>query len=131
MTIDQISEVVEKHFKLPSGTIKNKIRKREIVMPRQMTMYLAKKYTKHSLNEIAAQVSDQDHATVIYHCRTAQNLIETDKSYRRDIEEIEKELAYITDISKEEKRNAIIQSLLVILKKRNNELRQIRSIIGC
>jgi chromosomal replication initiator protein len=64
-------------------------RKREIVQARQIAMYFAKKYTKDSLTNIGNVIGKRNHATVLHACKTVQDLIETDKSFRHTIEEIE------------------------------------------
>jgi chromosomal replication initiator protein len=67
-------------------------RKREIVQARQIAMYFAKKYTKDSLTNIGNVIGKRNHATVLHACKTVQDLIETDKNFRRTIEEIENQL---------------------------------------
>ena len=67
-------------------------RKREIVQARQIAMYFAKKYTKDSLTSIGNVIGKRNHATVLHACKTVQDLIETDKTFRHTIEEIENQL---------------------------------------
>ena len=57
-------------------------------------MYFSKNLTKSSLASIGAQIGGKDHATVLHACKTVNNLIETDKSFRMQIEEIEKKLKF-------------------------------------
>jgi chromosomal replication initiator protein len=72
--------------------LQSKTRKREIVQARQIAMYFSKNYTKSSLATIGTQIGVKDHATVLHACRTVSNLLETDKQFRQDVEEIEKKL---------------------------------------
>ena len=53
-------------------------------------MFFAKSYTKNSLATIGAQIGGKDHATVLHACKTVNNLIETDKRFKRYITDIEK-----------------------------------------
>ena len=64
-------------------------RKREHVQPRQISMFFHKKLTKLSLAEIGRQTGNFDHATALSGIRTINNLIATDKDFKRQIEEIE------------------------------------------
>jgi chromosomal replication initiator protein len=72
---------------------KSKTRKREVVQARQISMYFSKKMTKSSLASIGAHCGGKDHATVLHACRTVNNLQETDKHFRKYLEDLEKKLS--------------------------------------
>ena len=78
-----------KYFNLEQSVIQTNSRKREIVQARQITMYLAKKYTDSSFSHIGKIVGKKDHATVLHACKTIKDQIETSKSFRSSVEEIE------------------------------------------
>ncbi len=65
-------------------------RTREIAQARQIAMYLAKQHTKAPLTTIGAAIGGRNHATVLHSCKAVSNLLETDKTFRRQVEEIEK-----------------------------------------
>jgi len=92
ISIDYIQKVVCNYFNIPPDSIRSKTRKREIVQARQIAMYFSKGLTKSSLATIGSQIGGKDHATVLHACKTVNNLIETDKSFRLQIDEIEKKL---------------------------------------
>lgn len=92
MSIDYIQKVVCNYFNIPVDQIQTKTRKREIVQARQVAMFFSKNMTKSSLATIGAQIGGKDHATVLHACKTVNNLIETDKRFRLQIDEIEKKL---------------------------------------
>ena len=77
------------------GKIKSKTRLREIVVPRQLAMYLIRKYCKMSLAQIGTLFTPpdgkpKDHATVLHSCREVSNMIETGWIFNgRNIAEIE------------------------------------------
>jgi len=50
---------------------------------------LAKKYTDSSFSHIGKIVGKKDHATVLHACKTIKDQIETSKSFRSSVEEIE------------------------------------------
>ncbi len=91
ITIEHIIEVVCGY--LPSiRTVQLPERTREIAQARQIAMYLAKQHTKAPLATIGASIGGRNHATVLHSCKAVSNLIETDKAFRRQVEEIEKQV---------------------------------------
>lgn len=93
VSIDYIQKVVCDYFDLPIELLKSKTRKREIVQARQIAMYFAKKMTKSSLANIGLHCGGKDHATVLHACRTVNNLQETDKHFRKYLDDLEKKLS--------------------------------------
>lgn len=89
ISVQSIQETVCKYFDLDQSLIHSKSRKREIVQARQITMFLSKKYTDCSLSHIGKIVGKKDHATVLHACKTIKDQMETDKSFRSSVEEIE------------------------------------------
>jgi len=92
LSVDYISKVVCDYFNLPVNQLQTKTRKREIVQARQLAMYFSKNLTKSSLASIGSQIGNKDHATVLHACKTVNNLIDTDKSFRHFVDEIERKL---------------------------------------
>jgi chromosomal replication initiator protein len=92
VSIDYIQKVVCDYFDLPIELLKSKTRKREVVQARQIAMYFAKKMTKSSLANIGLHCGGKDHATVLHACRTVNNLSETDKNFRKYLEDLDKKL---------------------------------------
>ncbi len=90
VTIDHIIEVVCKYLNMDRERFNSIERKREIAQARQIAMYLAKQHTKAPLTAIGAAIGGRNHATVLHSCKAVQNLLETDKIFRRQVEEIEK-----------------------------------------
>ena len=92
LSIDYIQKVVCDYFNLSPEMIHTKTRKREIVQARQIAMFFSKNLTKSSLATIGAKIGGKDHATVLHACKTVNNLSDTEKRFRFQIEEIEKKL---------------------------------------
>ncbi len=92
VSIDYIQKVVSDYFNMPVELMKSKTRKREIVQARQIAMYFSKKLTKSSLASIGMQCGGKDHATVLHACKTVNNLLDTDKTFRKYITELDKKL---------------------------------------
>jgi len=94
VSIDYIQKVVCNYFDVPVDSLQSKTRKREIVQARQVAMFFSKNLTKSSLATIGSQIGGKDHATVLHACKTVNNLLETDKQFKNQIEEIEKKLKF-------------------------------------
>ncbi|HBX50011.1 MAG: chromosomal replication initiation protein DnaA [Bacteroidetes bacterium RIFOXYA12_FULL_35_11] len=92
ISIDYIQKIVCDYFNLPMDIFTSKTRKREIVQARQIAMFFAKSLTKASLATIGSSIGGKDHATVLHACKTVNNLIDTDKTFRVYIDEIENKL---------------------------------------
>lgn len=92
ITVQKIQETVCDFFNIRKDLIQSASRKREIVQARQVTMYFIKKHTELSLSQIGAQVGGRNHATVVHACNTVKDLLEVDKGFRSDLEEIERML---------------------------------------
>jgi chromosomal replication initiator protein len=92
ISIDYIQKVVCTYYNIGLELLQSKTRKREIVQARQVAMFFSKSLTKSSLATIGSQIGGKDHATVLHACKTVNNLIETDKRFRLQVDEIEKKL---------------------------------------
>jgi chromosomal replication initiator protein len=93
VSIDYIQKVVSDYFQMDVSTLQSKTRKRHIVQARQLAMFFAKKYTKASLASIGSQIGRRDHATVLHACKTVDNLAETDKQFRKYIDDLTRKLS--------------------------------------
>lgn len=89
ITVQKIQETVSGFYDVKKELIQSSSRKREIVQARQVTMFFIKKHTELSLSQIGVQVGNRNHATVLHACNTVRDLVEVDKGFRSDIEEIE------------------------------------------
>lgn len=94
VSIEHIQRVVSKYFEMDVSTLQSKTRKRHIVQARQLAMFFAKRMTKASLASIGSQIGRRDHATVLHACKTVDNLSETDRQFRKYVEDLTKKLAY-------------------------------------
>lgn len=90
ITIPEINKAVCEYFQISIPSLHSKTREREIVQARQIAMFFSKQLTKESLSSIGSQIGDKNHATVLHACKTVTNLIETDKKFKEDCQEIEK-----------------------------------------
>ena len=93
ISIEYIQKVVSDYFEMDVATLQSKTRKRYIVQARQIAMFFAKKLTKASLASIGSQIGKRDHATVLHACKTVTNLGETDKQFKKYIDDLTENLS--------------------------------------
>ena len=92
ITIETIISKVCEHYNFDESVIHSKTRKREVVQVRQIAMYLAKKHTEISASKIGMLIGNRDHATVLHACKIVKDLIEVNKPFKSELEEIEASL---------------------------------------
>jgi chromosomal replication initiator protein len=92
ISIDKIIDVVTSHFNIKVVDIKGKTRLREVVLPRQIAMFLTKEYTELSLKAIGYHFGGRDHSTVIHAIQTINDLQNQDRDLQINIKEIKEKL---------------------------------------
>ena len=90
ITIDEIIKTVADYYGVEVSAINTRSRKREVVLVRQVAMYLAKKHLDLSTSKIGQYVGNRDHATVLHACKTVTNLADTDKQFNSELNEIDR-----------------------------------------
>jgi len=88
LTIETITKVVCEHLGVAENKIRDKTRKKEIVLARQIAMYLAKELTLSSLKTIGLHFGGRDHSTVIHACNSIEDYKRNDSSFLLIIDEI-------------------------------------------
>ena len=89
LTIDDILDKVCSHFNVTLQNVFSRSRKREYVLVRQVSMYLAQKYTKMPAARIGQLIGNRDHSTVIHSCSTIEKRLKIDKEFLNEISNIE------------------------------------------
>ena len=90
LTIDDILEKVCKHFGVTQQNVFSKSRKREFVQVRQISMYLAQKYTKMPASRIGQLIGGRDHSTVLHSCSAVEQRLKVDKAFEEELSSIER-----------------------------------------
>lgn len=88
ITIDDISKAVCHHLNIAENKIREKTRKKEIVLARQLAMYFSKELTKSSLKTIGLHFGGRDHSTVIHACNSIEKMRVSDISMKELIDGI-------------------------------------------
>jgi chromosomal replication initiator protein len=89
LTIDDILEKVCAHFHVAPEDVSGKSRKRDFVVARQVSMYLAQKHTKMPASRIGKLIAGRDHSTVLHSCEKVEERMRTDQKFQDDIISIE------------------------------------------
>ena len=89
LTVDDILEKVCDHFNVPQQQVFSRSRKRDYVLVRQVSMYLAQKYTKMPAGRIGQLIGGRDHSTVIHSCSTIEQRLKVDKAFLSELSSIE------------------------------------------
>ena len=89
LTVDDILEKVCHHYNVEQQHVFSKSRKRDFVMVRQVSMYLAQKYTKMPASRIGQLIGGRDHSTVIHSCSTVEQRLKVDKEFSAELTSIE------------------------------------------
>lgn len=90
--IDYIQKTVSEYYHLKADQLKDKTRKKEIVIARQIAMYFSKEYTNHSLKSIGYHFGGRDHSTVIHAVQSVNDMIDTNSHFRDSVADIKKKL---------------------------------------
>ena len=92
VSVDFIQKMVAEYFKVDIDSLKAKVKKREIVIPRQLAMYFCKRYTQLTLALIGENFGGRDHSTVIHALESVEDMIKTDPNFKNSVEELSKKL---------------------------------------
>jgi chromosomal replication initiator protein len=93
LTVETIQKRVADHFQIRHSDMTSKRRPNNIAIPRQVSMYLSRVLTKHSLQEIGDGHGGRDHGTVIHACKAVDNMMEQDASMRNSVEFLKNQLS--------------------------------------
>jgi chromosomal replication initiator protein len=75
-TMEDIIQVVTSHFSVKLSDLQSKKRTNQVALPRQVAMYLARRITRHSLEEIGGFFGGRDHSTVLHGVKKITKLVE-------------------------------------------------------
>lgn len=81
ISIDYITKVVCEFFGVEENKVREKNRRKEVVLARQVAMYLAKQLTKSSLKTIGLHFGGRDHSTVIHAQTSVEQMIKDDQRF--------------------------------------------------
>ncbi len=94
ISIDHITKIVCEYYGVEENKVREKNRKKEVVLARQVAMYLSKKLTNSSLKTIGLHFGGRDHSTVIHAQNTIEELINTNPNVKEEVTSLRNKIEY-------------------------------------
>ena len=98
ISIEEIQRIVAEYYKIRVTDLKSTSRAKPIVVPRQIAMFLIKRFLDKSLVEIGKAFGGKDHTTVINSLEKVENLQNTDPQFKNDIDELITQIHNVTGV---------------------------------
>ena len=92
-TVERIVRRVSDYYRVEPRQLKSARRQRRLMLPRQISMYLARQLTPLSLQQIGACFGGRDHSTVLYAYRKVEEAMQRDVALSSAVHQIHAELA--------------------------------------
>lgn len=92
VTLSYIVDIVADHFSLTPQEIYSKNRSKNIAYPRQIAMYMCRKYLNMSLVDIGKAIGDKDHTTVMHACKKIEEDSKEDTSLQNTLDILVKKI---------------------------------------
>jgi chromosomal replication initiator protein len=89
VTVDEVVKTVAAKLNIKITDIKSPKKNKNLVFARQISMFLAREMTSASFPDIGAKIGGRDHSTVIYAHNKMKRVMETDKTIRDLVEEVQ------------------------------------------
>ncbi len=89
LTIEEIVKAVGSFFNIRILEIKSQKKNKNLVVARQVSMFLAREMTSASFPDIGEKIGSRDHSTVIYAHNKIKKMLETDASLRESVKKIQ------------------------------------------
>ena len=93
LTVDRIAQQVGRYFRVELRHLQSRHRYRNVLLPRQIGMYLARQLTNLSLDEIGSYFGGRDHSTVLHACRKIKGALVSDIGISGAVAQLQAELA--------------------------------------
>lgn len=90
--MNMIKKAVCNYYGITKQQLNSKIRTKNVAIPRQISMYLCRKYLDLPYKDIGYNFGKRDHSTVINACERVEEMIKKDPLYQKALQDIEKTL---------------------------------------
>ncbi len=90
--VNKIQKVVAEYFQISVEDLKSKKRNSNISFPRQIAMYLCRKFTDESFPKIGIEFGGKDHSTVMHSCEKIEREIKINKDLADTLDKLEKDI---------------------------------------
>ncbi|MFO0876077.1 MAG: helix-turn-helix domain-containing protein [Gemmataceae bacterium] len=92
LTLDRIAQRVGRYYHVTPADLCSRGRSRQVLLPRQVVMYLARRLTPLSLEQIGEYLGGRDHSTVLHACRKVEDALQDNADLRGAVRELQAEL---------------------------------------
>ena len=86
--LSTIMDIVSEYYGLKTSDLKAQKRSQNIVLPRQLAMYLCRELTDASLPKIGEEFGGRDHTTVIHACNKIAKKFSDDSTFAGIVKEL-------------------------------------------
>jgi chromosomal replication initiator protein len=88
VSINELIKIIAGFYNIDENSISDKTRKKEVVKPRQIIMYLLREEFNISYPTIGEKLGGRDHTTVIHSCEKIKTDLKTDNTLAQQINQI-------------------------------------------
>jgi chromosomal replication initiator protein len=88
VSVEDVVRKVAQYYEVPEKSIYEKTRKKEVVRPRQVIMYILREEFNVSYPSIGEKLGGRDHTTVIHSCEKVKEEVKTNNALEQEIEHI-------------------------------------------
>ncbi|MFQ5509186.1 MAG: chromosomal replication initiator protein DnaA [Leptospirillia bacterium] len=93
VSLDEIQQTVARFFHVKVNELKAKKRTKELVLPRQVSMFLCRQLTELSFPDIGRGFGGRDHTTVMHACRQVDKMVLEDMSLKANVDELRRRIS--------------------------------------
>ena len=97
--IQAILDAVSRYYDVKLTDLLGKRRHKSVALPRQVCMWLARRHTRYSLEEIGGYLGGRDHTTVLHAIRTVDSKQDRDDRLKADVDRLQQVLRFVDDPS--------------------------------
>lgn len=94
ISMEDIQRIVAEHYKISLADLKAPKRGKNIVLPRQVAMFLVRELTSLSLPEIGSGFGGKDHTTVLYACKKIKDAANENAQLKNTLERLSSEIQW-------------------------------------
>lgn len=92
ITVEMVKRHVAERYGVSQNDLESKSRKREVVRPRQVVMYMARQLTDQSFPQIARRLGPRDHSTVLHGDRLIAKMVAEDSAFAAEMEALKRSI---------------------------------------
>lgn len=92
ISLTQIAQTTARAFQIPMSKLRGRERQRDVVLARDVAMYLALELTEHTLQQIGSYFGGRDHKTVSHGCNKIDGMMKIDNGIRETVDTLRQSL---------------------------------------